>query len=659
MTVAKKYVYFDIESHNAGREYDMPPHLFVRFVQWAVNDGPVQTAEIHTEQDLEDFRNILRAADYVVGHNIIHFDLPAVFGVDSLEPLHMAQEKRVLCTFYLANLLTPAPSTYVDSKGHRYHDAAKPENAMKWLGLENLCYQFGLPGKFGSLKDIAKKYQPAGTKVADYQYGLIPGTDEEFSFYMEQDIVAVRALFKHLMEVRRAKDYSGEYLWREMEGMSVTERMSRNGILVDQDYAHSRIQAMEDERDRVLSWLVEKYDFPAGGKAPWATSQGKGAILKVMDDFGIRFEDTPDWPRTPKGAPKLGGNELKELCRGVSEEAEAFANAIATLKGQRSIPQLFLDNMKSDGRVHPRMTALQRSGRWSVQNPGITVMGEKSESLRADKQLVKAGPGKKIAGFDFSAADARAMAALSGDVAYAKRFEVDEDGNALHDAHNLTGEAIFGANLYYGDGPRDKSARPALRPVAKMVGLSQNYNIGAYKLAKTLNDAAKKEGLDLHFWAPSGRGVPAIEQRPDQIETKEMLKNLDESYPWLALFKKRAVEEAESKGYVENPWGRRMAVEPGKEFTAAPALYGQSATREIVMDAIIKMARVSDYFARALRCIVHDEIILELDEDRLEEDIKTVKDCMETTFHPNTPLGMPIEFRVGTGVGGDWREAGH
>lgn len=657
--MTKKYIFADCETHNAGREYSMPPHEFVRFFQWAVNDGPVQVKEIHTREDLEFVRSLLRDADYVVFHNGIQFDLPVIFGVDSLEPLHMAQERKVLDTFYLANLIHPAPETYVDSKGHRYRDAAKPERAMRWLSLENQCYQLGLPGKFGSLKDIAKKYQPEGTKVADYQYGLIPGSDEEFAFYMEQDIVAVRALFNRLMEMRRAQDYSGEYLWREMEGMAVLSLMSKNGILVNQEYAHTRIAEMASERDRVLAWLVENYDFPQAGKAPWSSAKGKGAILKVMDDFGIRFEDTPDWPRTPTGAPKMGGSELKELCAGVSPEAEAFAEAIATLKGQRSIPQLFLDNLKEDGRVHPDITALQRSGRVSVQRPGITVMGEKSESLRADKALVTAGPGKLIAGFDYSAADARAMAALSGDENYAEQFKVDENGEAIYDAHNRTGEAVFGPDAYYGDGPRDKKARPALRPVAKMVGLSQNYNIGAYKLAVTLNAAAQKEGLDMHFWAPNRRGIPAIDTHPDQVDTRDMLENLNNAYPWLALFKRKAVEEAESKGYVENPWGRRMNIEPGREFTAAPALYGQSATREIALDALIKICRRGDYYARSIRCIVHDELIFELDEATIERDVEVIKECMETTFHPERDISMAIEFRVGAGVGKDWREAGH
>lgn len=658
--MAKNYVYFDIESHNAGREYAMPPHLFVRLVQWAVNDGPVQKEAIHSQADLEEFRNVLRAADYVVGHNIIAFDLSAIFGAGSTEPLHMAQNKKVLDTFYLAHLLHPAPDTYVDSKGHRYTDASKPERAMRWLSLENQCYQLGLPGKFGSLKDIAKKYQPEGTKVADYDYGLIPLDDPDFRFYADQDVIALRGLFKRLMEMRQAQDYPGEYLWREMEAMSViVGQMHRNGILVNQEYAAGRIAEMERQKDETLNWLVENYDFPTEGKAPWNSAKGKGAILKVMDDFGIRFEDTPDWPKTPKGAPKLGGEDLKNLCAGVSPEAEQFAEALATLKGQRSIPQLFLDNMKEDGRVHPDFSALQRSGRISVQRPGVTVMGERTESLRADKALITAAPGNVMAGFDYSSADARAMAALSGDTAYARRFEKDEDGSDLHDAHNLTGEAVFGADKYYGDGPRDKKARPVLRSVAKVVGHSQNYNVGAYKLAITLNEASKKENLGLHFWAPAKRGIKAIPHVEGAIETRDILDNLNRAYPWLKLFKDKAVEEAEGKGYVTNPFGRRMTVDRGREYTQAPALYGQSVTTEIMKDAVISLARRGDYYAKALRCIIHDELLCEFRKDTIEGDVVVVRECMEVTFDPKRPLSEPIDFPVGSGYGPTWKDASH
>ena len=96
------YLAFDVESHNAGLEYGMAPHEFVRLFQFAWNDGPVEMLTVESAEDLERVQEIVLSADYLVGHNILSFDLPALFGVDSLEPLRLAKEHRVLDTLILA-----------------------------------------------------------------------------------------------------------------------------------------------------------------------------------------------------------------------------------------------------------------------------------------------------------------------------------------------------------------------------------------------------------------------------------------------------------------------------------------------------------------------------------------------------------------------------
>ncbi|QDK01334.1 DNA polymerase I [Microbacterium phage WaterT] len=653
--MSKKYVYFDSETHSGGREYDMPPEEFVRLFQYAINDGPVQMFS-----DLEQARQILREADYIVGHNIISSDLTWIFGMDSIEPLYMAMERKVIDTFYLANLLKPAPYSYTRENGSVSTAASKPvEHAMGWLSLANLCFQFGLEGKLGNLKELAKPYQPKGTKVADYEYGLIPLDDPDFLAYAEQDVIAVRNLFHYLMSEIRTQDYPGEYIWREMEIISATVgQMHRNGIKVNAEYANKRVAEMSARREEVMAWLVEKYDFPTEGKSPWASAKGKEAIISALADYGITPK-TLDWPRTPTGALKLGGEDLKLLAEGT--DAEEFVDAIAELKGMRSIPQLVLDNMKADGRVHPKISSLQRSGRWSFTDPGVTIFGERNEKLKADKALFIADEGKVLAGFDYSSADARAMAALSGDEEFAKRFEEDDEGNALYDGHNLTGEAIFGPDDYYGDGPRDKSAKPALRPVSKAAGHAQNYNIGAYKLATTLNTESKKQKLGMHFWAPANTkyGQKEIEKFDDSMDTRDFISNFNETYVWLKRFKDQAVQEAEAYGYVTNSWGRRMAVDSGRAFTMGPALHGQSVTREMMGDAILRLIRKGEYYIRSMRAIIHDELLLEFDEATIEEDIAVVKECMEHTFDPQTNVSIAIKFPVGHGYGKTWRDASH
>lgn len=656
----KTYCFFDSETHSSGREYDMPPEEFVRLFQYSINDGPVELLEIHREADLEQVRQILRDADYIVGHNIISSDLTWIFGMDSIEPLYMAMERKVIDTYYLANLLLPSPYSFTRQNGSVSTAASKPvEHTMGWLGLANLCFQFGLEGKLGNLKELAKPYQPVGTKVADYEYGLIPLDDPDFLAYAEQDVIAVRNLYRYLMEEIKRQSYPGEYIWREMELMSATVgQMHRNGIKVNQEYANKRVPEMTARREEVMSWLVEKYDFPTEGKSPWTSAKGKAATITALLDYGIT-PDTHDWPRTPTGALKLGGEDLKILAEGT--DAEEFVEAIAELKGMRSIPQLVLDTMKADGRVHPEITALQRSGRWSFTNPGVTIFGERNEKLKADKALFIAEEGSVLAGFDYSSADARAMAALSGDDEFGKRFAEDENGDAIYNGHNLTGEAIFGADQYYGDGPRGKDVKPALYPVSKAAGHAQNYNIGAYKLAVTLNTESKRQKLGMHFWAPANTkyGQKEIERFPHSMDTREFITNFNERYVWLKRFKDQAVQEAETNGYVTNSWGRRMAVDSGRAYTMGPALHGQSVTREMMGDAILRLIRCGEYYIRAMRAIIHDELLLEFDEATIERDIAVTRECMEHVFDPGTNVSTAIKFPVGHGYGKTWKDASH
>lgn len=649
--MTKRYVFFDTEGHNAGHEWRIEPDKFVKLCQYAINDGPVILTE-----DIEEFRQVLRDADYIVGHNILSADLGWVFGQDSLEPLHMAFSHKVIDTYYLANLLTPAPYSYTNSKGHTYYDAAKPESAMGWLSLANLSYQFGLPGKIGDLAEIAKRYNPPKTLKKDLDYGLIDVEDEEYRSYAIQDVIAVRALYHHLVSEIKRQKYSGEYIWREMKAMAATcGRMAANGILVNQEYAHGKIDEAAVKKQETLAWLQERYDFPTEGKAPWSTAAGKDAIYNALAEYGISPKADPEWPKTPTGAPQLSGENLVRFTEGT--EAEELGQALAALKGQRTIPQQILDNMKEDGRVHPNITALQRSGRWSVTKPGITVMGDRSEALKADKQLLIAAPGKVLAGFDFSNADPRAMAALSGDVEFARRFEEDENGAARYDGHNLTGEALFGQEVYYSI--LDKKGKPAMRPASKEAGNSLNYNIGAYKLATRLNDISRKQGLGLVFWAPAGKGRPALPHPEGAIEVPDMIHAFNDSYPDLKRFKDRAVEEGKRFGYVTSTWGRRMPVDKDREYTQAPSLYGQNVTAEMMRSAVIRLCERGDYYARSLRAIIHDELLLELDEDRVEEDIKVVRECMEVAYDPGTLNSLAINFPVGYGYGKTWFDAAH
>lgn len=676
--MAKNYTFLDLETFNSGLEYGMTPREFIRLGQYAINDGP---ATLTTDYD--EILEVARAADFLVTHNGISSDMKWLFGKDSIEALQMAMDRRVLDTWYIANLVTPAPKEFTMRSGRRVVETDDPVgHAMTWLGLDNLCYNLGLPGKVGNLKELAKKYQPAGTKVEDYDYSLIPLDDPDFLAYAEQDVVALRHLFRYLMKEIKEQDYPGEYIWREMEALSaICGQMSLNGIKVDTDFAEERISKLRGRKEDLLKKLVTEYDFPTEGKSPWASAKGKEATLRALADFGFTPENTPEWPRTPKNAPKLGGKDLLLFTEGTP--AEDFVRTLGELKGQRSIPQLVLDNTKPDGRVHPDITALQRSGRFSFTKPSVTIFGDRTEELRQDKRLFVADEGNVLAGFDYSNADARAMAALSGDWEYAQRFAEDENGKMIHDGHNLTGEAVFGKDVYYEGRTEEDNPKPPLRPIAKVYSHASNYGIGAYKLAVQLNLACKQQNIDLFFWAPAGKnqdGTPKARPIavPDKFQhvvkndsltgeplpegmflTRDMINRSAEAYPFLARFKHEAYKEAEQLGYVTNAWGRRIYVHKDQSYTGGPAAYGQNATSEQMKDAILRLIRKGEYYIRSLRAIIHDELLCEFNEHTIERDVAVVKECMEVDFVPHTKQGFPIRFPVGHGYGKTWLEAGH
>lgn len=611
--MSKRYLFFDIESHNAGRQYGMSPREFFRLGQYAWNDGDVVLTT-----DYDEMISVIRQADYVVGHNIVAYDMSVLFGKDSIEPLEMALAGKVIDSFVMAALVNPAPYSYWNKDGRQVFDAAKPERAMKWLSLDEQAHQLGVPGKMGNLKELAKKYQPEGTKVSDYDYSLIPLDDEDFLNYARQDVVATRHIFNKLLEMQRQQNYSGEYIWREMVVNSINAQISRNGVVVDTAAAQARVDELSKEREEIMDWLVRDFDMPTNSKQPWKSNAGKGAIIKAFESFGIVPEKNDTWARTASGAPSFAGETMIAISEGT--EAEKLGRGLATLQGQRSLAQLALDSTYEDGRIHPDISCLQRSGRTSVQRPGLTVWTARGPGA-VEKRYFLADPDCYMVEMDYSAADARAVAAVSGDEEFAKRFEPGVD------AHDLTGEIFFGHERYHAD-------RARLRQIAKIGGHSLAYRVGARKLAASV-------------------GVTVA-------EATEFINNYRAAYPWVSAWQDKVTREGD-KGHVTNWWGRKMTVDPDRSFNQSSALIGQSTTREVLFDGLIRIARDKLEVIRWLKMTVHDAVVWSIPKKDIEWAVPYIQEKMSMIFDPKTNVSQPIDFTLSTGPldATDWFGAGH
>ena len=646
-----RYLFADCETHNAGREYSMPPHEFVRLFQWAWDNGDVQTMEVHTENDIEQVRDIIRSADYVVFHNGISADLGWIFGPDSIEPVELALQNKVIDTLYLTHLLQPCPASYTNREG-KVLKSDKPGTMMKYYSLDNVAFQFGVEGKFGDIKALARKYNPEGTKVEDLDFSLIPLDDPEFLEYARQDVVSTREILRQLRFLSTRIKYDADYIWREMLALSIAAQMSRNGWTVDVAKAQARVDALEERKTERMKWLVSEFDFPTKGSMPWRSNDGKNAIVGALRSFGIDPVTAKDWPQGKTG-PSLAGDVIKEYTEGT--DAEELGEVLAELQGQRPLAAQALDNLKEDGKVHISVTALQRSGRFSITKPSLTTWTARGKNS-VEKEYFVASPGRKLVEADLSNADQRIVAALSGDRAYAERFEPGADG------HEITGRLMFGDEAYEADMPEGWQDDPELRKknpsrqVAKALSHAFAYGAGPRTLANT---ARKDKKATEHL------------SDDDLLDmAKLFVETMNREYPDTAEWRRNSYLEAES-GWVTNVWGRRMKIDTrlwsperkewySRAFTQGSAMYGQSGTHEILKDGLIRIAKDKLFVLRWLVATVHDAVVWDIPESELGWAVPYIVSQIETTFDPKQPGTQPIFFPLEAGEpADDWFRAGH
>jgi DNA polymerase-1 len=661
----------DIETHSKELLYSMEPHEFVRLSGFAWGNEAVQLTT-----DLEELKEQIKKARLIVGHNIHTYDLRAIFGIRSDVPMVLADQNRVYDTFTHAVLVHPTPNEYTNRDGVLRKAPAEgwsPEQMLPWFGLDEQAFQLGVAGKTADLKELAFEFgDPSLSKKAREAdgFGKIPLDDERYRDYLIGDVEASREVGKALLK----KGKLDAYAMREQRIESRKATISSNGWRTDKPAAEARRDALKARREVLMAELVEKYDFPTEGDAPWKTNPGKNAIMAVLADHGIH--PSKDWPKT-KGRAKLGeaqekaraaaqeavelkawleneirenpkfrrvkgtqnnikkleeqsvvpnwfglslgGDALKDLTKGTA--IEDLGKALAELMGQRSLSQLALDCTYPDGFVHPEITMLQRSGRWSTTEPGLTIWTSRGEGAVEKSYFLPDNDDHVLIEIDLSNADARVVAALSGDKKYAERFEPGEDSH-LHNAWAAWGKEEVGA-----DKKDPKTAGYRFR--AKALGHGWNYG----GQAKTLSQQA---------------GVPLA-------DGKRFCDGMAEAFSQVIKWQNKTRRFANQHGYVENLWGRKMVVEKGHEFTQAPALLGQSGTREIMCDALLAFSYSA---VRSIKAQIHDAMVFSVPKKDWEKYRDYLKGKMESSMNP--PGGQFIEFPADCGpAGANWQLACH
>jgi DNA polymerase-1 len=287
------------------------------------------------------------------------------------------------------------------------------------------------------------------------------------------------------------------------------------------------------------------------------------------------------------------------------------------------IDKLPLEISPSTGRIHTSYhQAVAATGRLSSSDPNLQNIPIRTAEGRRIRNAFIAPPGRLLIAADYSQIELRIMAHLSKDERLLEAFRTGAD------IHRATAAEILGIKL--------AEVNDDQRRAAKAVNFGLIYGMSAFGLGRQLGieRGAAQEYVDLYF----------------------------ARYPGVRRFMDETKAVARESGYVETVYGRRLYL---PEINARNAQRRQYAERTAInapmqgtaADIIKKAMIIVDHWIESERAPatlimqVHDELVLEVDEQHVEMVSKRVCELMMSAADLSVPLV------VEAGRGSNWHQA--
>ncbi|MGL6428346.1 DNA polymerase I [Aeromonas hydrophila] len=399
----------------------------------------------------------------------------------------------------------------------------------------------------------------------------------------------------------------------ELPLLPVLARMERLGTTIEPKLLHQQSQEIEVR----LAELEKQAHELAGQEFNLSSPKQLGEIL--FTKLGL-----PIIKKTPKGAPSTAEEVLAELA-----ETYELPQLLMEHRGLAKLKSTYTDKLPlmikpQTGRVHTSYhQAVAATGRLSSTDPNLQNIPVRNEQGRRIRQAFIPCAGYKLVAADYSQIELRIMAHLSGDKGLLTAFAEGKD------IHKATAAEVFGVAL--------EAVTSDMRRSAKAINFGLIYGMSAFGLAKQLGigRAEAQKYMDLYF----------------------------ERYPGVLEYMERTRQQADAQGYVETLFGRRLYLPDIKSRNAGLRKAAERAAINAPMQGtaadIIKRAMINvDGWIRgiedqSIRMLmqVHDELVFEIREEKLEEYIAIIKEKMSAAAELHVPLV------VEAGTGDNWDQA--
>ncbi|GAA0730868.1 DNA polymerase I [Clostridium malenominatum] len=486
------------------------------------------------------------------------------------------------------------------------HDIKIPYSILYKMGIDfkNLVFDTKIAAY---LVDPSRKDYELDTLIREYLKILIKIDENQHV----NEISLLKNLYKELNSQIKNYDMEALYYKVELPLGKVLASMEVEGFKVDEETLNhigekfvSEIEKMQKE---IYSLAEEEFNINSPKQL------GKILFEKL---------DLPVIKKTKTGY-STNAEVLEEL-----EDKHPIISKITYYRQLTKLHSTYVEGLKNvideDGKIHSSFNqTVTTTGRLSSTEPNLQNIPIKYEMGREIRKVfIPNNEDSVILSGDYSQIELRVLAHIANDPNMIEAFINNTD------IHTKTASEVFKVPL--------EEVTSTMRSNAKAVNFGIVYGIGDFSLSKDLHISKKeaKEYIDTYF-----ERYPNVKQYMD--DTIEKAKK--DMYVTTILNRRRYIPEILNSKKMVSALGERLAMNSPIQGSAAD---------------IIKMAMVKVYEELKQRNLkstlilqVHDELILNVYKEELEEVRELVKTSMENVLTLNVPLEVDIN------EGENWYEA--
>ena len=397
----------------------------------------------------------------------------------------------------------------------------------------------------------------------------------------------------------------------EMPLVRVLADMELTGIKVDKDY----LEEVKVELENSMSTIEKEIYDLAGCEFNIMSPQQLADILFVK--LGIPY------PKRVKNNKYSTSKDILDKIRFVNPIVDKVLEYRMLSKLYSNYAVGLLSEIRDDGRIHTIFTqTLTRTGRLSSISPNLQNIPARDDYARMIRKAFVPDDNSVLLSSDYSQVELRVFASMSNATQMIDAFKNNID------IHTKTASDIYHIPI--------EEVTKKERRTAKAVNFGIIYGISSFGLSEDL-------GIDMveakHFIDNYLDAFPGIREYMEK-EKEEAYKN---GYVTTLMNRRRVIEELNSKNYMIRTSGERMALNTPIQGTAA----------DILKKAMVELYNEMNKKKLKSKILlqVHDELIINVLEDEIDEVKKLTQEIMENAFKLEVPLKVEIS------TGSNWYEA--